>query len=113
MAASPKTGVSTVGELVELAKKDPGRLNYGSGGNGGALHLDVELLKRAAKINLTHIPYKGNAMAMQALLAGDVDLIFDISSAIIPLAKGGKLRALMVTGAKPLGSLPNVPPLDS
>jgi len=113
MAVSPKTGVSTVGELVELARKQPGRLNYGSGGNGGALHLYVELVKRAANINLTHIPYKGNALAMQALLAGDVDVIFDISSAIIPLAKAGKVRALMVTGARPLENLPNVPPLDS
>jgi len=113
MAVSPKTGVSSIGELVELARKEPGRLNYGSGGNGGALHLYVELVKRAANINLTHIPYKGNALAMQALLAGDVDVIFDISSAIIPLAKAGKVRTLMVTGAKPLENLPNVPPLDS
>ncbi len=113
MAVSPKTGVSSIGELVELARKEPGRLNYGSGGNGGALHLYVELVKRAANINLTHIPYKGNALAMQALLAGDVDVIFDISSSIIPLAKAGKVRALMVTGAKPLENLPNVPPLDS
>jgi len=113
MAVSPKTGVSSIGELVELAKKEPGRLNYGSGGNGGALHLYVELVKRAANINLTHIPYKGNALAMQALLAGDVDVIFDVSIAIIPLAKSGKVRALMVTGAKPLENLPNVPPLDS
>ena len=113
LAVSPKIGASSIGELVELARKEPGRLNYGSGGNGGALHLYVELVKRAAKIDLTHIPYKGNALAMQALLAGDVDVIFDISSAIIPLAKAGKVRALMVTGAKPLESLPNVPPLDS
>ena len=113
LAVSPRIGVSTVGELIELAKKDPGRLNYGSGGNGGALHLYVELVKRAAKINLTHIPYKGNALAMQALLAGDVSVVFNISMAIIPLAKSGKVRPLLVTGAKPLQSLPNVPPLDS
>ena len=113
MAVSPRTGVSTIGELVERAKKEPGRLNYGSGGNGGALHLYVELVKRAANINLTHIPYKGNALAMQALLAGDVDVIFDISGSIIPLAKAGRVRPLMVTGAKPLQGLPNVPPLES
>ncbi|MBI2320249.1 MAG: tripartite tricarboxylate transporter substrate binding protein [Betaproteobacteria bacterium] len=113
LAVSPKTGVSSLRELVERAKKEPGRLNYGSGGNGGALHLYVELVKRAANINLTHIPYKGNAMAMQAMLAGEVDVIFDISSAIIPHAKSGKLRPLVVTGAKPLATLPNVPPLDS
>jgi len=113
LAVSPKTGVSTIGELVELARKEPGRLNYGSGGNGGALHLYVELVKRAANIDLTHIPYKGNALAMQALLAGEVDVIFNISIPIIPLAKAGKVRALVVTGSKRLEILPNVPPLDS
>ena len=113
MAVSTRTGASSIAELVELAKKEPGRLNYGSGGNGGALHLYVELFKRAAKVDLTHIPYKGNALAMQALLAGDVDVIFDISISILPHIKSGKVRALTVTGAKPVETLPNVPPLDS
>ena len=113
MAVSPRTGISTIGELVERAKKEPGRLNYGSGGNGGALHLYVELVKRAAKIDLTHIPYKGNALAMQALFAGDVDVIFDISTSILPHVKSGRVRPLMVSGAKPIEALPNVPPLDS
>jgi len=113
LAASPKTGVSTVDELVELAKKNPGRLNYASGGNGSGLHLYAELLKSAARIDLTHIPYKGDAPALQALLAGEVDLIFSTTSAIIPLAKAGKVRALMVNGAKPLEGLPNVPPMDA
>jgi tripartite-type tricarboxylate transporter receptor subunit TctC len=113
LAASPKTGVSTIGELVELAKKNPGRLNYASGGNGSGLHLYAELLKSAAKIDLTHIPYKGDAPALQALLAGEVDLIFSTTSAIIPLAKAGKVRALMVNGTKPHEGLPNVPPMDA
>ena len=113
LAASLRTGVSTIGELIEIAKKDPNRLNYSSSGNGTPLHLYVELVKRAANVNLTHIPYKGNGPAMQALLAGDVDLIFDISSSIIPLAKAGKVRALLVTGAKPFESLPNVPPFNA
>jgi tripartite-type tricarboxylate transporter receptor subunit TctC len=113
LAASPKTGVSTVGELVGLAKKNPGRLNYASGGNGSGLHLYAELFKSAAKIDVTHVPYKGDAPALQALLAGEVDLIFTTTSAIIPLAKAGKVRALMVNGAKPLEGLPNVPPMDA
>jgi tripartite-type tricarboxylate transporter receptor subunit TctC len=113
LAASLKTGVSTIAELIEIARKDPDRLNYSSSGNGTPLHLYVELVKRAANVNLTHIPYKGNGPAMQALLAGDVDLIFDISSSIIPLANAGKVRALLVTGAKPFESLPNVPPFNT
>ena len=73
----------------------------------------AELVKGAAKIDLTHVPYKGEGLAMQALLAGEVDLIFTTASAIVPLAKAGKLRALMVTGTKALESLPNVPAMDS
>jgi tripartite-type tricarboxylate transporter receptor subunit TctC len=92
LAASPKTGVSTLGELVELARKDPNRLNYAGGGTGSASHLYAELVKRAARINLTHIPYKGDGPALQALLAGQVDLIFSTASGMIPLARSGKVR---------------------
>jgi tripartite-type tricarboxylate transporter receptor subunit TctC len=113
LAASPRTGVSTIGELVELARKDPGRLNYASAGIGTGIHMYAELVKSAARINVTHVPYKGEGLAMQALLAGEVDLIFTTASAIVPLAKAGKLRALMVTGTKPLESLPNAPPMDA
>ena len=112
LGAHPKIGVSTIGELIELAKKEPGRLNYGSGGNGSSLHLYMELLKSAAKIDIAHVPYKGSAPALQALLAGEVDLVFDTTQSMIPLAKSGKVRALMVTGTKPVESLPGVPPMD-
>jgi tripartite-type tricarboxylate transporter receptor subunit TctC len=113
LAASPKIGVSTVDELIALAKKEPDRLNYGSSGNGTPLHLYVELFKRAANINLTHVPYKGNGPAKQALLAGDVHLVFDISLSIIPLVKSGKVRPLMVTGSKPMEILPQVPAFNA
>jgi len=113
LAASPKINVSTVEELIALAKKEPDRLNYGSSGNGTPLHLYTELFKRAANINLTHVPYKGNGPAMQGLLAGDVHLVFDISLSIIPSVKAGKLRALMVTGSKPMDILPNVPAFNA
>ncbi len=113
LAASLKTGVSTLGELVELAKKDPGRLNYASAGNGSGMHLYTELVKSAAKINLTHVPYKGEGPALQALLAGEVNLLFGTTGPLIPFVRAGKVRALMVTGAKPLEGLPNVPPMDT
>lgn len=113
LASSPKTGVSTVGELVALARKEPGRLNYASAGIGTGIHLYAELVKSAARIDLTHIPYKGEGSAMQALLAGEVDMIFSTANAIVPLARAGKLRALMVTGTRPLASLPDAPPMES
>ena len=113
LAASTKSGINTVGELIERARKAPGTLNYASGGNGSGLHLNVELFKSITKTAITHIPYKGNAPAIQALLSGEVDLIFDTASAMIPMVKGGKARALMVTGGKPLEGLPGVPAIDS
>lgn len=113
LAVSPKSGVKTVKELVELARAQPGKLNFSSAGNGSGPHMYMELFANAAKIKLTHIPYKGNAPAMQALLAGEVDLIFDTVQAIIPHAKAGKLRPLMVSSAKPAPALPGVPTMDS
>jgi tripartite-type tricarboxylate transporter receptor subunit TctC len=111
-AASPKSGVTTLDELIELAKKNPGRLNYSSGGNGSGTHLYAELLKRAAKINLTHVPYKGDAPAVQAVVSGEVDLLFTTTGNLMPHVKSGKVRPLLVTGAKPLEGLPNVPAMD-
>lgn len=113
LAASTKSGINTVAELVDRARKSPGALNYASGGNGSGLHLNVELFKSITKTRITHIPYKGNAPAIQALLSGEVDLIFDTASAMIPMVKGGKAKALMVTGAKPLDGLPGVPAIDT
>ena len=113
LAASPKTGVSSIGELVELARKNPDRLSYASGGIGTGQHLYAALVTGAAKIRLTHVPYKGNGPALQALLAGEVDLIFDTAGAITTLAKAGKVRALMVSGTRPYEGLPSVPPIDS
>jgi len=113
LAASLKTGVSTIGELIEVAKKDPGRLNYASPGNGSGMQLYTELVKSAAKINLTHVPYKGEGPALQALLTGEIDLFFGTSGPMIPFVRAGKMRALLVTGARPLESAPNVPPFNT
>ena len=112
LAANPKNGTSTLAELIELARKRPGRLNYASGGNGSGTHLYAELLKRAASINLTHIPYKGDAPALQALLSGEVDLIFSTTGVLLPHVKTGRVRVLMVTGNKPIDGFSNAPPMD-
>jgi len=113
LAVSPRSGVTSVKELVERARAQPGKLNYAGAGTGSGMHMYMELFLNAAKINITHIPYKGNGPAMQAMLAGEVDLIFDTSLGIIPLAKAGKVRPLMVSSAKPAPTLPGVPTMDS
>src|SRR6266699_2738582 len=113
LVVNPATGIGSIGELIARAKKEPGRLNYASAGNGSGQHLYVELLKSAAGISLTHVPYKGAAPALQAVLSGEPGMMLDVTLAVMPHVKSGKLRALMVTGAKPLEQLPGAVPFDS
>src|SRR6266508_523351 len=113
LVVNPATGIGSIGELIARAKKEPGRLNYASAGNGSGQHLYVELLKSAADIDLTHVPYKGAAPALQAVLSGEPGLMLDVTVAVMPHVKSGKLRALMVTGAKPLEQMPGAVPFDS
>ena len=113
LVVNPATGIGSIGELIARAKKEPGRLNYVSAGNGSGQHLYVELLKNAADIDLTHVPYKGAAPALQAVLSGEPGMMLDVTVAVMPHVKSGKLRALMVTGAKPLEQLPGAVPFDS
>lgn len=113
LVATPKSGISSVNELVDAAKKQPGKLNYSSAGNGSGQHLLVELIKGAAGISINHVPYKGAGPALQAVVAGEVDLMFDTSVGVIPQIRAGKVRPLLVTGAKPLEALPGVPPFES
>jgi tripartite-type tricarboxylate transporter receptor subunit TctC len=113
LVANPASGIASIQELIARAKKEPGRLNYASAGNGSGQHLYVELLKSAADINLTHVPYKGAAPALQAVLSGEPPIMLDVTVAVIPHVKAGKLRALMVTGGAPLEQLPGAIPFDS
>lgn len=112
LVTTPRSGIGSVSELIDLAKRQPGKLNYSSAGNGSGQHLLVELIKGAAGISINHVPYKGAGPGLQAVLAGEVDLMFDTSVGVIPLIKAGKLRPLLVSGAKPLEALPGVPPFD-
>ena len=113
LVVNPATGINSIQELIARAKEKPGQLNYASAGNGSGQHLYVELLKNAAGINLVHVPYKGAAPALQAVLSGEPGIMLDVTVAVIPHVKSGKLRALMVTGAKPLEQLPGAVPFDS
>jgi tripartite-type tricarboxylate transporter receptor subunit TctC len=105
-AASPAW---TLDELVARARAAPGRLNYSSSGPGTTVHLYGELFKLRTGVDIVHVPYKGTAPALAALLAGDVDLTFAPVVAVVPHVKAGQLRALATTGARRAALLPDVP----
>jgi tripartite-type tricarboxylate transporter receptor subunit TctC len=101
--------IATVGELVSFAKKNPGKLNYGSGGNGSAGHLAGEMFKAQAGVFMVHIPYAGGAPAQLALLSGQVDLTFDNLASASANIKSGKLLAIAVTTAARSSAMPTLP----
>ena len=101
--------IARVADLVDYAKKNPGRLNYGSGGNGSAGHLAGEMFKAQAGVFMVHIPYGGGSPAQLALLSGQVDLTFDNLAAASANIKAGKLKALAVTTAQRSSVMPDVP----
>lgn len=103
--------VNTLQELIALAKKKPGALTYSSAGNGSGNHLGGEMLKSLAKIDITHVPYKGGGPAILAVLAGEVDASIADPLAALPYIKAGKMKALGLTSARASASLPNVPPI--
>jgi tripartite-type tricarboxylate transporter receptor subunit TctC len=109
LVANPALPANTVQELIALAKKEPGKLDYGSGGNGASTHLAGELFKIEAGVNIAHIPYKGTGQAMAAVIANNVPLTFTgISSARSPV-EAGRLKAIAVTGDQRNPAMPNVP----
>jgi tripartite-type tricarboxylate transporter receptor subunit TctC len=96
-------------ELVAAAKANPGKLSFATPGQGTTPHLVTEILKREAGIELTHVPYKGGAPALNDLLGGQVDMFFEAPSTLLPHVESGKLRALAVTGKARMSALPGVP----
>ena len=111
LVVNPAVPANSVAELVAYAKANPGKLNFASSGNGTSIHLSGELFKVMAGVQITHIPYKGSAQALQDLLAGQVQLMFDNLPPSLPQIKAGKLRALAVTSATRAPALPDVPTL--
>lgn len=101
--------IKTVAELVATAKADPSKLSYGSVAVGSASHLTMEMFKSAAKINITHVPYKGAAPALTDLVAGTVQTAFMVPGNVQQYVKQGRLRVLAVSGEKRAASMPNVP----
>jgi tripartite-type tricarboxylate transporter receptor subunit TctC len=104
-----RLGIGSVRDLVAYAKKNPARLNYGSGGNGSAGHLAGEMFKTQAGVFMVHIPYAGGPPAQLALVSGQVDLNFDNLAAASANIRSGKLRALAVTTARRASAMPDVP----
>jgi len=104
-----RLGIQNVGDLVAYAKRNPGKLNYGSGGNGSAGHLAGEMFKAQAGVFMVHIPYAGGNPAQLALLSGQVDLTFDNMASASANIKAGKLKALAVTTARRARAMPDLP----
>jgi len=110
VAASASFPASSVADLVAMAKKDPGKINYASASLGSYPHLDMEKLQRAAGIQLTHIPYKGGAGQMiPAIISGEAPVAFVNLSSALPQIKGGRMKALATTAPARLAELPDVP----
>lgn len=109
IAASPKLEASNLKEVIELAKKNPGKLTYASPGSGSSMHLAGELLKQEAGIDMLHVPFKGGAQAYPELMAGRIDLQLDPTFGINRFVQGGKMKAIAVTTMKRDPSVPDVP----
>src|SRR6266581_8270499 len=107
--AITKVQASNVRELIALAVANPGKPTFGSSGTGAASHLSAELFKSMAKVDLLHVPYKGTGQAVTDLLAGQVDLLFAPSQAVIQHVRAGRLKALATTGARRADTLPDLP----
>lgn len=109
LVVNAKLPVSSLKDLIELARQSPGKLNFSSAGVGTTQHLSAELLKLRTKTFIVHIPYKGSAPSLTGLIAGEVDLSFANIPAIQAYVKSGRLRALATTGSKRDPQLPEVP----
>ncbi|MEO8753887.1 MAG: tripartite tricarboxylate transporter substrate binding protein [Casimicrobiaceae bacterium] len=101
--------VNSVQELIAYAKANPGKLNFASSGAGTSIHLSGEMFKTMTGVNIAHVPYKGSAPALQDLVGGQVQMMFDNLPSSLALIKGGKLKALAVTSAQRSAALPDVP----
>jgi tripartite-type tricarboxylate transporter receptor subunit TctC len=108
---NPSVPANTVAEFVALAKKEPGKYAFASGGNGSSAHLNGEMLKAFAGIEMTHVPYKGASPAINDLIGGQVQLMIGNLPPILPHIKSGKLRALGVTTSKRFAAVADLPPV--
>jgi tripartite-type tricarboxylate transporter receptor subunit TctC len=111
VVSSAKLNAATLPELIAVVRAQPGKLNFASTGNGTAVHLAGEMLKSNARLDALHVPYKGGAEAMTALISGEASFMVVNVELVLPQVRGGKARALAVTGSRRLTALPDVPTL--
>jgi tripartite-type tricarboxylate transporter receptor subunit TctC len=109
LAVNPATGIASVQELIERARKAPGTLNYATSGNGSAPHLGAALFLQITGVQMTHIPFRGGAPAIQSVIAGDTQLTFGTPPSVLPQANAGRLRALAVSTREGSALVPGVP----
>jgi tripartite-type tricarboxylate transporter receptor subunit TctC len=109
IVAHPSTPANSIRELIDYAKKNPGKLTYGSAGTGSATHLNMELFKSMAGVDILHVPYKGSTQARQDALSGQVHLAMDGLLPVQPLIKDGRLKALALTSSRRSQSNPEIP----
>jgi tripartite-type tricarboxylate transporter receptor subunit TctC len=111
LAVHPSMPANNVAELVKYLKANPGKINYGSGGNGSAAHLAMEYFKLSTQTFVVHVPYRGTAPSVTDAVAGQIQMVFTGAPALVPMVKAGKLRAIAVSSPKRLDLLPDVPTL--
>jgi len=109
LAVNPDTGIRSLADLIATAKKDPGKLNYSSSGNGSAPHLGAALFMQLTDAQMTHVPYRGGALAIQSVIAGDTQVTFGTPPSVLPQASGGRLRALAVSTRERSPLVPDLP----
>jgi tripartite-type tricarboxylate transporter receptor subunit TctC len=109
LAVHPSVPANSVAELIALAKKSPGKLNFGSAGTGGSVHLAGELFKSMGGIDITHVPYKGTGAAMPDLVSGRIEMMFPSAITAKPFADTGRLKLLAVTSARRSPDVPQLP----
>ena len=113
VAVHPSVPAKSLRELIAYARTVPGKLNYGSSGNGSAPHLGAVLFARIAGVEMVHVPYKGGGPAVQALLAGDIQLAFATPPSVLPLVQAGRLRGLAVTTRAASPAVPGLPGMEA
>jgi len=109
LIVNPAVAAQTAAEFLALVRAQPGRLSYGSGGNGTSTHTVAELFKLVAQVDIQHVPYRGSAPALNDTVAGNVQVMLDQIASALPQIQAGRVRALAVTGARRHPALPNVP----
>jgi tripartite-type tricarboxylate transporter receptor subunit TctC len=112
LVVNPKVQAASVQDLIKYAAANPGKMTYGSFGNGSAAHLAGEQFKMLAKVDIVHVPYKGSAPALTDLVGGQIDMMFDVLVTALPQVKGGRLRSLAITSAERSALVPDSPTMQ-